>query len=120
VNRALAFGRRIDSSFQAVGASPEPASGRFRQISLKNPLVWRLRCAPAAPVSEAKLGLAASCAENRRRKRDALRQFPQIWAAAANRNSSLAPLGAQSTEPEDALQMSDEHLDLFLSRHETA
>jgi hypothetical protein len=35
----------------------------------------------------------ASCGEDRRRKGDELRQFPRFWAVAANRNSSLAPLG---------------------------
>ena len=42
--------------------------------------------------------------------------FRRFWAVAANRNSSLAPLGprrAQSIEPEDALQMSEEHLYLL-------
>jgi hypothetical protein len=42
--------------------------------------------------------------------------FRKFWAVAANRNWSLAPLGPRrrkSTEPEDALQMSEEHLDLL-------
>jgi hypothetical protein len=49
--------------------------------------------------------------------------FRRFWAVTANRNSSLAPFWAteaQSTEPEYALQMSEEHLDFFRSRHETA
>jgi hypothetical protein len=40
--------------------------------------------------------------------------FLRFWAVAANRNSSLAPLAeAQSVEPEDAFQMSEQHLDLL-------
>jgi hypothetical protein len=42
--------------------------------------------------------------------------FLRFWAVAAKRNSSLAPLGpqAQSVECEDdALQMSEQHLDLL-------
>jgi hypothetical protein len=48
------------------------------QISLKNPLLRRPRCVSAAAVSAAKLGLTASCGEDRRRKGDELRQFPQV------------------------------------------
>jgi hypothetical protein len=42
--------------------------------------------------------------------------FLRFWAVAANRNSFLAPFGprwAQSIQPEDTLQMSEEHLDLL-------
>ena len=35
-------------------------------------------CVSVAAVSEAKLGLSASCGEDWRRKGDELRQFPQI------------------------------------------
>jgi hypothetical protein len=39
--------------------------------------------------------------------------FRRFWVVAANRNSSLAPrpAPAQSVELQDALQMSEEHLD---------
>jgi hypothetical protein len=42
--------------------------------------------------------------------------FRRFWAVAAKRNSSFGsarPARAQSVEPEDALQVSKEHLDLL-------
>ena len=56
-----------------------------------------------------------SCGEDRRRKGDELRQFPQILGGGGQQELVFGPARAtqaQSTEPEDALQMSEEHLDL--------
>ena len=42
--------------------------------------------------------------------------FLRFWAVAANRNSSLAPLGPRrrnAVEPENALETSKQHLDLL-------
>ena len=49
-----------------------------RRISLKNPVAFWQRAASARVVSEAKLGLSASCGEDRRWEGDELGQFPQI------------------------------------------
>ena len=62
------------------------------------------------------MGLCASCGEDRRRKGDELRQFPEILGGGGQEElvlGSVRPAETQSTEPEDALQMSEEHLDLL-------
>ena len=59
-----------------------------------------------------KLSLSASCGEDRRRKGDELRQFPQILGGGGQKElifGSARPAEAQSVEPEDALQMSEQH-----------
>src|SRR5271168_2570596 len=74
------------------------------------------RLAPSKSVSEAKLGLCASCGEDGRRKGDELRQFPQVLGGGGQQELVLGSLWAaqaQSAESEDALQMSEQHLDLL-------
>ena len=51
---------------------------RFTSISLKNRVFRRPRYASAAAVSEAKPGISASRGEDRRRKGDELRHFPEV------------------------------------------
>jgi hypothetical protein len=83
---------------------------------LKNPLAWRRQAASAAVVSEAELDLCASCGEDWRWEGDELRQFPKILGGGGQQELVLGSIWtteAQSTEPEDALQMSEEHLDLL-------
>jgi hypothetical protein len=55
-----------------------PRNGRFTSISLKNPVFRAAAICVSGAVSEAKLGLSASGGEDRRRKGDELRQFPEI------------------------------------------
>jgi hypothetical protein len=58
----------------------------------------------------------ALCGEDRRREGDKLRQFSQILGGGGQQElifGAVWTAEAQSTQPEDALQMSEEHLDLF-------
>jgi hypothetical protein len=58
----------------------------------------------------------ASCGEDWPRYWDQLRQFPQILGGGGQKELVFRSAGAtqaQSVEPEDALQVSEEHLDLF-------
>src|ERR1700722_15226060 len=58
----------------------------------------------------------ASCGEYGRRKGDELRQFPQLLGGGRQWElifGSARPAEAQSVEPEDALQVSEQHLDLL-------
>jgi hypothetical protein len=58
----------------------------------------------------------ALCGEDWRRERNELRQFPQILGSGGQKElvfRSARAAQAQSIEPEDALQMSEEHLDLL-------
>jgi hypothetical protein len=67
-------------------------------------------------VGEADSWLFASCGEDRCRGRDELRQFPQVLGGGGQQElifGSTRPTQAQSIQPEDALQMSEEHLDLL-------
>jgi hypothetical protein len=60
--------------------------------------------------------LFALCGEARRRKGDGLRQFPQVLGSGGQKELVFGPIWAaeaRSTEPEYALQMSEEHLDLL-------
>ena len=89
---------------------------RSTSISLKNSFSWRQRLVSSAAVCEAKLCLFASGGEDRRRMRNELRQFPEILGGGCQQElifGSVWTAEAQTTEPEDALQMSEEHLDLF-------
>ena len=89
---------------------------RYVLISLKKPLFGRPRRASAAAVRETKLGLCASRGEDGRRKGNELRQFPEILGGGGQEELVLGSVRAaetQSTKPEDALQMSEEHLDLL-------
>jgi hypothetical protein len=82
---------------------------------LKNPVV-ALALGICGAVSEADSRLFASCGADWRRKRDELRQFPQILGRGGLEElifGSAWPAQTQSVEPEDALQMSEEHLDLL-------
>ena len=59
---------------------------------------------------------SASRGEDWRRKGDELRQFPEVLGGGGQQELVLGSIWtteAQSTEPEDALQMSEEHLDLL-------
>jgi hypothetical protein len=60
---------------------------------VENPVFRRARYARAAAISEAKPGLSASRGEDWRREGMSFASFRRFWAVAANRNSSLAPLG---------------------------
>jgi hypothetical protein len=67
-------------------------------------------------VSEAESWLFASQGEGWLREGDEFRQFPQILGGGGQQElvlGSARATEAQSTEPEDALQMSEEHLDLL-------
>jgi hypothetical protein len=72
--------------------------------------------ATATAISEAKTGLLASSGEDWRWKGDELRQLPQILGGGCQEalvfRSARSPQ-AQLTEPEDALQVSKQHLDLL-------
>ena len=86
------------------------------QIPLTNPVCWRRRRPPATAVREAKPGLFASFGEDWGRNGDELRQFPQILGGGGQQElviRSARTAQAQSIEPEDALQMCEEHLDLL-------
>ena len=92
------------------------ARAAYLRISLKNPVFKRRRYASAAAASEAKPGVSASRGEDRCRKGDELRQFPEVLGGGGQQELVLGSIWtteAQSTEPEDALQMSEEHLDLL-------
>ena len=56
------------------------------------------------------------CSEDLRRKGDELRQFPQILGCGGKEELIFPPsrpTQAQSVEPEDALQVSEQHLELL-------
>jgi hypothetical protein len=70
----------------------------------------------SAAVSEAKPGLSASYGEDWRRERNELHQFPQILGCGGQQElvfGSARAAQAQSVEPEYALQMSEQRLDLL-------
>jgi hypothetical protein len=97
-------------------AHPAICNGRFMSIALKNPALCRRRRAPAVVAGEVKLSLSGSCGEYGRREWDELRQFPQVLGGGGQQELVFRSAGAaqaQSIEPEDALQMSEEHLDLL-------
>jgi len=67
-------------------------------------------------VSEADSWLFASCGEDGRRERNDLRQLSEVLGGGGQQElifGSTRPTQAQSIQPEDALQMSEEHLDLL-------
>src|SRR3984885_12260209 len=67
-------------------------------------------------VSEADSWLFASCGEDGRRERNELRQLSEVLGGGGQQeliSGSTRPTQAQSIQPEDALQMSEEHLDLL-------
>jgi hypothetical protein len=67
---------------------------------------------------EAKSSPSASCGEYGRRERDELRQVPQILGGGGQKEfvfCSVWAALAQSIEPEDAFQMSEEHPDLLFA-----
>jgi len=75
---------------------------------------------PATAISDgcqrAKTGLLASSSEDWRWKRDELRQLPQILGGGCQEElvfRSARSAQAQLTEPENALQVSKQHLDLL-------
>jgi hypothetical protein len=58
----------------------------------------------------------ASCGEDRRREREELRQFSEVLGGGGQQElifRSARPAQAQSVEPEDALQVSEERLGLL-------
>ena len=64
----------------------------------------------------------ASQGGGRLREGDELASFLRFWAVAANRNSSLAPLGPRRryrSRLRIRFQMSEEHLELLPLRRET-
>ena len=92
------------------------SDGRNRRTMVKNPVLMRPLYASAAAVSEANRVLPASCCEDRLLEGCKLRQFPKILGCGGQQElvfSSARSAEAQSIEPEDALQMSKEHLDLL-------
>jgi transposase len=67
-------------------------------------------------VSEADSWLFASCGEDGHRERNELRQLSEVLGGGGQQElifGSTRPMQAQSIQPEDALQMSEEHLDLL-------
>ena len=95
-----------------LGGRPECAN------FVEKPSRSEQRLAPSKSVSEAKLGLFSSCGEEGRRRRDELRQFPQVLGGGRQQElvfGSARPTQAQSVEPEIALQMSEQHLDLLFA-----
>ena len=88
--------------------------GRFTSILLKNLLFWRQHLGFVAMSARQSPGSSPHRAKAGSGKGMSFASFRRFWAVAASRNSSLAPLGPRrrkSTKPEDALQMSEEHLD---------
>jgi hypothetical protein len=80
------------------------------------PDLERRRPAFAAVCQRGKVRPGASCGEVRRRQWDELRQFPQIFGGGGQEElvlRSVRPPQAQAVELQDALQMSEEHLDLL-------
>jgi hypothetical protein len=77
--------------------------------------------APAAAAGEAKLSCAASCGEDWHRERDKLCQFPQILGGGGQQELVLGSgwaTEAQSTKPENALEMSEASQPYFvLKKH---
>src|ERR1700722_7631503 len=67
-------------------------------------------------VREADSWLFASCGEDRLRERNELRQLSEVLGGGGQQElifGSTWPTQAQSIQPEDALQMREEHLDLL-------
>jgi hypothetical protein len=67
-------------------------------------------------VSEADSWLFASCGEDGRRERNELRQLSEVLGGGGQQElifGSTRPTQAPSIQPEDALQMSEQHLDLL-------
>jgi hypothetical protein len=72
--------------------------------------------ASSTTVGEAKVSLCALCGVDRRRMRDELREFPKILGGGGQQElifGSVWTAEAQSTEPEYAFQMSEEHLNVL-------
>src|ERR1700722_11932810 len=97
-------------------ANATPVSVRCRRILLKTPLFWRqhlgfvamsARQTPGSSPHVAKMGVGSGMI---------FASFRRFWAVAAQQElilGSTRPTPAQSIQPEDALQMSEEHLDLL-------
>jgi hypothetical protein len=115
-------GRTLDVGELPQWADSAPATAAsgttaVRTILLKNPLLWRPHLGLVALSARQIPGLLASCGEDGRREWNELRQFSQILGGGGQQELVLGSIWAaqaQSTEPEDALQMSEQHLD-FLS-----
>src|SRR5580700_7174079 len=87
-----------------------------RRILLKNPLFWRqhlgfvamsARQIPGSSPHVAKMGVGSGMS---------FASFRRFWAVGGQQElifGSTRPTQAQSIQPEDALQMSEEHLDLL-------
>jgi len=85
-------------------------------IALKNPSRRRGRMVVAAAIDAVELRSFASNGEDWRGKGDELRQLPQILGGGCQEElvfRSARSAQAQLIEPEDALQVSEEHLDLL-------
>ena len=83
---------------------------------VEEPGLWPTTICSAAAVREAKARLPASCGEDRPREGRQLRQFPQILGCGGQQELVFGSAWAtetQSIEPEYALQVSEEHLDLL-------
>src|ERR1700722_3247351 len=114
---------RVWDRFDALGRSSpnDPQFARRRRPDSTNcveePLGRRERIAVATRIRAVDFEPFALCGEDRCRKGDQLRQFPQVLGGGRQSElifGSARPAKAQSVEPEDALQMSEQHLD-FLS-----
>jgi hypothetical protein len=91
-----------------VRSTSTPA-GRITQISLKTSLE-AVAMSSAAAVNAAKLSLTTSYGEDRRRKADDFRQFSEVLGGGGQHElvpGSARSAEAQSTQPGDALQMSE-------------
>ena len=121
-----AMRRQSDNLEGAVQECPLIAHSRRPQstdsVEVPGALKMAMRARGSCRRGEAKSSPSASCGEYGRRERDELRQVPQILGGGGQKEfvfCSVWAALAQSIEPEDAFQMSEEHPDLLSLRHET-
>ena len=106
------------------GLGERPLFAHLRRLSdgsnstdfVEEPSVLAPALGICGDVSEADSWLFASCGEDGRRDRNELRQLSEVLGGGGQQElifGSTRPTQAQSIQPEDALQMSEEHLDLL-------
>ena len=114
----LAFGGghfNIDQ-FRSAIEQMRPAEYLESTDFVEEPSVLAPALGICGDVSEANSWLFASCGEDGRRDRNELRQLSEVLGGGGQQElifGSTRPTQAQSIQPEDALQMSEEHLDLL-------
>jgi hypothetical protein len=89
----------------SIAREKGPLAGASRPFT--GPILGQLRTSGASPLHMAKTGVGRGIS---------FASFRRFWAVAANRNSSLAPLGPRRRNPSSLMmrfQVSKKHLDLF-------